>query len=105
MPANDLKGRPRRRLVAWALANLPMVCGLCGGPIDPTLDRMRHPMAATVDERLARANGGDALDYAGVQLAHRRCNSFKGKRPWTPERQAQLMRQLGRQERTQTRQW
>lgn len=53
-------------------------CWLCGGVIDPSLDRRRRG-GATIDHVLPRLHGGsDSLE--NLRLAHKGCNSTKGAR-------------------------
>ena len=83
MPSRDphLVGRPRRRAIAECERRYPLVCHLCGNPIDPTLDRQRHPLAWTADELIPRAHGGSAYDVDLMRPAHRCCNSARRERP------------------------
>lgn len=53
-------------------------CGICGGPIDPTL-RAPDGLSASVDHMVALARGGTHT-YDNVQAAHLRCNIRKGAR-------------------------
>lgn len=78
-------GGPRRRVWAAVLAPDPLYCALCGGRIDKRLPRVSrpgrpaHPMSATVDHIREIVEGGDPLDPANCQPAHRRCNEAKEK--------------------------
>lgn len=51
-------------------------CGICGDEIDFSLGG-RNPMGRSVDHVLPRSKGG-AHTWANTQLAHLRCNLFKG---------------------------
>ncbi len=89
------KGNPRRangwrrdQLRKW-LGAQGLPCALCGKPIDYSLTTWidpgdgrvkRHPLSFEVDEIVPVALGGDPLDRANVQPAHRICNQKKGKR-------------------------
>ena len=53
-------------------------CHLCGKPIDYDLD-WKHPMSKTADHLDAVANGGPMT--GPLALAHRSCNSRRGKKP------------------------
>lgn len=52
-------------------------CALCGHPIDYSLPP-GHPMSFEVDEIVPVSKGGDPLDFANTQPAHRICNQRKG---------------------------
>ena len=87
MPSRDpnLYGRPRRRALAECEDRYPYRCHLCGQPIDPTLDRVRHPLAWTADELIPRRHGGSAYDVELMRPAHRCCNSARQDRPLSDE--------------------
>jgi hypothetical protein len=106
MPSRDphLVGRPRRRAIAECEARYPLVCHLCGNPIDPTLDRRTHPLAWTADELIPRAIGGSAYDVDLMRPAHRTCNSTRQERPLTPAVYAACRRAYARHAQARTRQ-
>jgi len=52
------------------------VCGICGRPVDFTLDYL-HPMAPCIDHIIPIAKGGHPSDLDNLQLAHRMCNRQK----------------------------
>lgn len=52
-------------------------CCLCGEAIDPNI-KYPHPMSATVDHRISRADGGSALAYSNLGPSHKVCNEKKG---------------------------
>lgn len=69
-------GARRRAIRArWEAIGAP--CALCGRPIDYDLPA-GHPMAFEVDEVVPVSRGGDPLDFANTQPAHRICNQRKG---------------------------
>ena len=111
MPSTDrnLKGRPRRRAIAECERRWPPICHLCGQPIDPDLDRQRHPLAFTADELIPRNHGGSALDVELMRPAHRACNSARQDRPLTPAVLADCARAYQRHAKARdaagTRQW
>ena len=76
----ELKGRPRRRLLAQVRREEPN-CWLCGYPIDVTLPQTDR-WSSTVDEVVPRSLSLDprraALDRANCRHAHRVCNSRRG---------------------------
>jgi 5-methylcytosine-specific restriction endonuclease McrA len=53
-------------------------CHLCGGRVDPEVDR-RHPDGATIDHLVPISLGGDD-EPANVATAHWKCNRDKGTR-------------------------
>lgn len=55
---------------------LSTTCGICGKPIDMTLDG-NHPDGPVVDHIDELVAGGDPLDPENLQPAHRRCNGAK----------------------------
>lgn len=62
-------------------------CHLCGKAIDYSLPA-GHPMSFEVDEIVPVSKGGDPLDFANTQPAHRVCNQRKGngsRRPGRPK--------------------
>lgn len=59
----------------WRAIGAP--CALCGRPIDYSLPA-GHPMSFEVDEIVPVSKGGDPLDFANTQPAHRICNQRKG---------------------------
>ena len=71
-------GHARRKVRAWLKAQ-GGPCWLCGGAIDYSLPA-GHPMSFEVDEIVPVSLGGDELDFANVQPAHRICNQRKGNR-------------------------
>jgi 5-methylcytosine-specific restriction endonuclease McrA len=77
---NAYSNRPYRRLKEWARANLPPICAGCGHYVDWTIERIRHPMAATIDHVVPLSLGGEQvpLDRTMIRLMHRRCNSSRG---------------------------
>lgn len=69
-------GSRRRAIRArWRAIGAP--CALCGHAIDYTLPA-GHPMSFEVDEIVPVSKGGDPLDFANTQPAHRMCNQRKG---------------------------
>lgn len=52
-------------------------CYLCGQPIDPSLPRKSHPMAATLDHIIPITMPGTSDTPDNVKAAHRSCNSVK----------------------------
>jgi 5-methylcytosine-specific restriction endonuclease McrA len=56
---------------------LPWVCWLCGGPIDPLLN-YNDRMSWTLDHVISLKDGGAPMDPANARPAHRSCNSRKG---------------------------
>lgn len=69
-------GSRRRAIRArWRAIGAP--CALCGHAIDYTLPA-GHPMSFEVDEIVPVSKGGDPLDFANTQPAHRVCNQRKG---------------------------
>lgn len=90
--------RPPRRntrtrdLHRATIARTQPPCGICGNPIDYTLD-WRDPQAFVVDHIVSlKAGGTDTLN--NKQAAHRDCNRQKGARPHaaTIKRSASLKR-------------
>ncbi len=76
-------GSARSRLRKW-LARQERPCWICvafGRPaaIDYSLPA-GDPMCFEVDELVPVSKGGDPLDYANVDAAHRRCNQWRGNR-------------------------
>lgn len=55
------------------------ICRAFGRPdaIDYSLPH-GHPLSFEVDELVPVSLGGDPLDYANVDAAHRRCNGWRG---------------------------
>lgn len=66
-----------RRKLRRKLASLGLPCAICGGEIDYSLPS-GHPESFEVDEIVPVSLGGDELDFANLQPAHRRCNQMKG---------------------------
>ncbi len=60
-------------------------CHVCGRPIDYSLPA-GHPMAFEVDEIVPVRHGGDPLDYANVDAAHRTCNQRRAQVEMARER-------------------
>ena len=52
------------------------VCGICGKPVDFTLN-YPHPLSACIDHIIPIAKGGHPSDYDNLQLAHWTCNRQK----------------------------
>lgn len=74
-------GSARTRLRRW-LAAQDRPCWICvafgrPGRIDYSLPP-GHPMAFEVDELEPVSKGGDPLDRANVEAAHRCCNQWRG---------------------------
>lgn len=67
----------RRTALRKRVAALGLPCALCGQPIDYSLPP-GHPMSYELDEIVPVSKGGDPLDPANVQPAHRLCNQRKG---------------------------
>lgn len=67
----------RRRSIRARWASIGAPCALCGKPIDYSLPA-GHPMSFEVDEIVPVSRGGDPLDFANTQPAHRICNQRKG---------------------------
>ncbi|RZT59331.1 HNH endonuclease [Microcella alkaliphila] len=67
--------RKRKRLLA-RVRDEGLVCHICGGDIDVTLDR-RDPMSFTADHIEPLANGGDLVRNE-IRPAHLRCNARRG---------------------------
>jgi len=81
-PLNPRGGRPRTRLVRHVYQR-DTECHLCGLPVDLDLDP-QHPLGRSVDELTPIIDGGDPLDPTQCFLAHRCCNSSRGRRVITP---------------------
>ena len=74
-------GSARRKLRRW-LKSQGRPCWICvafgrRGEIDYSLHHL-HPYAFEVDELVPVALGGDPLDPANVDAAHRCCNQWRG---------------------------
>ena len=67
----------RRRAIRARWRAMGEPCRLCGRPIDYSLPA-GHPMSFEVDEIVPVSKGGDPLDFANTQPAHRICNQRKG---------------------------
>ena len=67
-----LRNKIRARIKARGLP-----CALCGAPIDYSLPA-GDPWSFEVDEIVPVSKGGDPLDIANCQPAHRICNQRKG---------------------------
>ena len=67
--------RKRRQLLARVRAE-GLVCHICGGAIDVTLDR-RDAMSFTADHMVPLARGGDLVKNE-LRPAHLRCNARRG---------------------------
>lgn len=67
----------RRRGIRERWRSIGAPCALCGKAIDYTLPA-GHPMSFEVDEITPVSRGGDPLDFANTQPAHRCCNLRKG---------------------------
>lgn len=83
-------GRPWRRTAATIRAQVRdngAPCGLCGLPIDLTLDP-RHPMSFTVEHMDPLSLGGAPRDASRLCPAHRSCNSRRGNRPIATQRRS-----------------
>ena len=106
-PLNPRGGRPRTRLVRH-VHQRENRCHLCGLEVDMGLDP-NHPLGRSVDELVPIADGGDPLDPTNCRLAHRCCNSCRGRRPITVairQRCRELVRQhLGQHPAPTVRPW
>ena len=76
-------GTARRKLRSWLRAQ-GRPCWICvafgrSGAIDYSLPA-RHPLSFEVDELVPVSKGGDPLDRANVDAAHRCCNQWRGNR-------------------------
>lgn len=71
-------GSRRANLRAWLKAQ-GRPCHICRMPIDYGLPA-GDPMSFEVDELIPVSRGGDPLDRANVDAAHRICNQRKGNR-------------------------
>ncbi len=81
-------GAKRRAIQArWKAIGAP--CALCGRAIDYSLPA-GHPMSFEVDEIKPVSKGGDPLDFANTQPAHRCCNQRKGNGGKRPRKAAAL---------------
>ena len=67
----------RRNAIRARWKSIGAPCALCGKPIDYSLPA-GHPMSFEVDEIVPVSLGGDPLDFANTQPAHRICNQRKG---------------------------
>lgn len=67
----------RRRAIRSRWKSIGAPCALCGKPIQYDLPA-GHPMSFEVDEIVPVSKGGDPLDFANTQPAHRSCNIRKG---------------------------
>lgn len=79
MPAirpRKTNGHRWRQLEARVLAE-ETHCALCDDPVDKTLDRRTHPMAAAVDHDWSIHRGGPEYDRSNLRLMHRQCNRWK----------------------------
>lgn len=70
--------RQRNRLLNQVRRN-HLVCWICGGDIDVTLDR-RDPMSFTADHVQPLSEGGHLVRNE-LRPAHMRCNSRRGNTP------------------------
>ena len=52
-------------------------CRICGRPLDPRL-AYPDPDSVNREHRVAREHGGGKLGYDNVELAHTRCNTWRG---------------------------
>lgn len=52
------------------------VCGICGKPVDFSLD-YPHPLSACIDHIIPVAKNGHPSDIENMQLAHWACNRQK----------------------------
>ena len=68
-------GRPWLRLSRRLMASATH-CSYCGGLLRRDLGH-NHPLAPTVDHRVALADGGHPTDPANLTVVHRGCNSRK----------------------------
>jgi 5-methylcytosine-specific restriction endonuclease McrA len=80
-PLNPRGGRPRTRLVRH-VHQRETTCHLCGFEVDMNLDP-QLPLGRSVDELIPIADNGDPLDPTNCRLAHRCCNSSRGRRQIT----------------------
>lgn len=81
--ARRANGSARDALRGW-LRSQGRPCWICrefgrAGEIDYALPP-GHPMCFEVDELVPVSLGGDPLDPANVDAAHRRCNQWRGNR-------------------------
>jgi hypothetical protein len=77
--ANAIQISDRDRLAIYERDK--WTCQLCQEPVDPTLDRFKHAMAATLDHIAPRSLTLFPDDSpANLRLAHRACNSARGNR-------------------------
>lgn len=70
-------GHRWRTLRATVLAARPLICALCGFPIEPTLSG-RHPFGPSVDCEIPVSRGGSPTDLANLRPAHLICNQKRG---------------------------
>ena len=81
--ARYANGSARRKLRSW-LKSQGRPCWVCvafgrSGDIDYSLPA-GHPLSFEVDELVPVSRGGDPLDRANVDAAHRCCNQWRGAR-------------------------
>ena len=69
--------RPNIRRLGGILSGSSATCSICGGPVDITLSG-RHREGRSIDHRVP-ATSANFWDLANWSIAHRRCNSSKGK--------------------------
>lgn len=62
-----------REIVMWLYEAGEQTCGLCGGPIDISIDEAHHPQAAEADHIIPRSWGLDHT-WGNVRVAHGACN-------------------------------
>ena len=79
MPSRYARNGSRRRKLRARLKAMGLPCAICGQPIDYDLPA-GDPLSFEVDEIVPVSLGGDELDLANVQPAHRICNQRKGNR-------------------------
>lgn len=78
-PANSTKYKKLR--AAFFRRQGPVgVCAICGRPVNMAISG-RHREGPTVDHIVPSSVNGDFWDLQNWQLAHRSCNSAKGRGP------------------------
>lgn len=73
-----------RRAQERHLAGQPVLCVLCGHPLNPFAPYLapgtqrRNPAAPTIEHRHKLSDGGHVLNFGPDDLAHRSCNDRQG---------------------------
>lgn len=92
----NANGGRRRKLTRRVILS-ENTCGICGQPVDKSLDRLPgvhnpscrnpacsgcklHPLRAEVDEILPVSKGGSPIQRSNMRLTHRICNQRRGNR-------------------------